>query len=158
MYEKLDRGFIFSYIFPGGLLNIAIDTLLKRKVEDILVVPVNFSYDKLLEGNYIREQLGKTKVKESFPTAALGLWNSIQTKFGNARIDFGHPFSVKVIIIILKIIIMELALSLEPPSLTLSTSNPGIHLLLQAVEVSVTTSALQLRKLYLRYGSEQQRG
>jgi glycerol-3-phosphate O-acyltransferase 1/2 len=83
-------------MYPGGLLSIAFDALLTKKVEDILVVPVNFSYERLLEGNYIREQLGKPKVKESFFTAALGLWNSVQTKFGNARVDFGKPFSVKV--------------------------------------------------------------
>ncbi|CAG7731749.1 unnamed protein product [Allacma fusca] len=78
----------------GGLLSIAVDTLLRKKVEDILIIPVNFSYEKLLEGNYIREQLGKAKVKESFASAALGLWNSVQTKFGNARVDYGKPFSV----------------------------------------------------------------
>jgi len=79
----------------GGLLSIAVDTLISKKVSDILIVPVNFSYEKLLEGNYIREQLGRPKIKESFVSAALGLWNSVQTKFGNARVDFGRPFSVK---------------------------------------------------------------
>lgn len=77
-------------------MNIAVDTMLSRKVEDILIVPVNFSYEKLLEGNYIREQLGQPKVKESFASAAIGLWNSVQTKFGNARVDYGKPFSMRV--------------------------------------------------------------
>lgn len=72
------------------------DTLFSGRVDDMLIVPVNFSYEKLIEGNYIREQLGKPKVNESFLAAVIGVWNSCQTKFGNARIDFGQPFSVKV--------------------------------------------------------------
>jgi glycerol-3-phosphate O-acyltransferase 1/2 len=86
-------------ICVGGLLSIVMDTLIKDNVEDILVVPVNFSYDRLLEGNYIREQLGQPKVNESFASAALGLWNSLQAKYGNARVDFGHPFSMRVSLI-----------------------------------------------------------
>ena len=67
-----------------------------NKVEDVLIVPVNFSYERLLDGNFIREQLGRPKVSESFASAALGLWNSLQAKFGSARIDFGQPFSLRV--------------------------------------------------------------
>lgn len=80
----------------GGLLSIVVDTLMSKKVEDVLVVPVNFSYERLLDGNFIREQLGRPKVSESFASAALGLWNSLQAKFGSARIDFGVPFSLRV--------------------------------------------------------------
>lgn len=80
----------------GGLLSMVVETLLSNKVEDMLVVPVNFSYERLLDGNFIREQLGRPKVSESFASAALGLWNSLQAKFGSARIDFGKPFSLRV--------------------------------------------------------------
>ncbi|CAL8077476.1 unnamed protein product [Orchesella dallaii] len=79
----------------GGLLSIVVDNLLAKKVDDVLIVPVNFSYERLLDGNFIREQLGRPKVSESFASAALGLWNSLQAKFGSARIDFGQPFSLR---------------------------------------------------------------
>lgn len=80
----------------GGLLNIVMDSVMNNNVEDILVIPINFSYDRILEGNYIREQLGQPKVNESFASALLGLFGSLQPKYGNARVDYGHPFSMKV--------------------------------------------------------------
>ncbi|ODN06204.1 Glycerol-3-phosphate acyltransferase 1, mitochondrial [Orchesella cincta] len=84
-----------GFFIKRGLLSIVVDNLLAKKVEDVLVVPVNFSYERLLDGNFIREQLGRPKVSESFASAALGLWNSLQAKFGSARIDFGQPFSLR---------------------------------------------------------------
>lgn len=72
------------------------DVLLSNQLQDILIVPVNFSYEKLIEGNFIREQLGQPKVTENFASAAVALWSSLQPKYGNARVDFGHPFSMKV--------------------------------------------------------------
>ncbi|OXA44180.1 glycerol-3-phosphate acyltransferase 1, mitochondrial [Folsomia candida] len=79
----------------GGLLNIVMKSLLANDVKDILVVPVNFSYDRIIEGNYIREQLGQPKVNESFASALLALFSSLKPKYGNARVDYGHPFSMK---------------------------------------------------------------
>lgn len=84
----------------GGLLNIVMKSLLANDVKDILVVPVNFSYDRIIEGNYIREQLGQPKVNESFASALLALFSSLKPKYGNARVDYGHPFSMKVSILI----------------------------------------------------------
>ncbi len=85
-------------IYIGGLLKIVMDSILTRKVEDILVVPINFSYDRIVEGNYIREQLGQPKVNESFASALVALFGSLRPKYGNARVDYGHPFSMKVFI------------------------------------------------------------
>ncbi|KAK1881994.1 Glycerol-3-phosphate acyltransferase 1 mitochondrial [Dissostichus eleginoides] len=58
----------------AGMLSIVVDTMWTGSIPDVLVVPVGISYDRILEGNYNSEQLGKPKKNE---------------------IDFNQPFSLK---------------------------------------------------------------
>ena len=43
-------------------------------IADALLVPVSVNYERLVDGNFIREQLGQKKTPESFRSAMAGIW------------------------------------------------------------------------------------
>jgi len=65
-------------------------------VADAILVPVSLNYDKLVDGNFTKEQLGIPKQMETFSTAIHGIWAALTKKYGMIRIDFNQPFSLKV--------------------------------------------------------------
>lgn len=65
-------------------------------VEDALLVPVSVNYDKLVDGNFIRELLGQPKQMETFSAAISGIWSVLNSNYGSMRIDFNQPFSLRV--------------------------------------------------------------
>lgn len=69
--------------------------LLVGVVEDAIIVPVAISYEKLIDGSFVGEQLGKPKVMESFSLAARAIWSTLHSNFGSVRVDFCQPFSLK---------------------------------------------------------------
>jgi glycerol-3-phosphate O-acyltransferase len=69
--------------------------LLKGIVDDAFIVPVAISYEKLIDGSFVGEQLGKPKVMESFGLAAKSIWSTLHSNFGSVRVDFCQPFSLK---------------------------------------------------------------
>lgn len=79
-----------------GLLSVIVDAYMDKTVEDALLVPVSVNYDKLVDGNFIREQLGQPKKKETFSAAISAIWTTINSSHGACRIDFNQPFSLKV--------------------------------------------------------------
>lgn len=108
MTENLRQGECMEFFLEGGrsrtgkalmpkagLLSVVVNAVLDNDVEDVCVVPVGISYDKLIDGSFIAEQLGKPKVKESFSLAARAVWATLRSNFGSARVDFGTPFSLK---------------------------------------------------------------
>jgi len=64
-------------------------------VDDAFIVPVAISYEKLIDGSFVGEQLGKPKVMESFGLAARSIWSTLHSNFGSVRVDFCQPFSLK---------------------------------------------------------------
>uniref|UniRef100_A0A3B5LET3 Glycerol-3-phosphate acyltransferase 1, mitochondrial n=1 Tax=Xiphophorus couchianus TaxID=32473 RepID=A0A3B5LET3_9TELE len=84
--------------FPprAGMLSIVVDTLLTGAIGDVLVVPVGISYDRIIEGNYNSEQLGKPKQNESWWGIACGVFRMLRKNYGCVRVDFNQPFSLKV--------------------------------------------------------------
>lgn len=78
-----------------GILNMTLQPLIKGTVEEIFVLPVSITYEKLVEGElYTRELLGESKVPESLQ----GLWKARQIlnqKFGRITIAMGEPISGK---------------------------------------------------------------
>jgi glycerone phosphate O-acyltransferase/fatty acyl-CoA reductase len=49
------------------LLNIICEALFERRVEDITIIPVSFSYDRVMEADsFPYELIGEKRVKESF--------------------------------------------------------------------------------------------
>ncbi|XP_043568792.1 glycerol-3-phosphate acyltransferase 1, mitochondrial isoform X3 [Chiloscyllium plagiosum] len=83
------------YMAMTGLLSIVVDSLYENTVTDVMIIPVGISYDRIIEGNYNSEQLGKPKKKESLWGVAQGVFRMLRKNFGCVRVDFGQPFSVK---------------------------------------------------------------
>lgn len=54
--------FLPYYLQSGGLLSVIVDAYLSGMLYDALIVPVAINYDKLVDGNFITEQLGQSKV------------------------------------------------------------------------------------------------
>ncbi|KAM3859350.1 glycerol-3-phosphate acyltransferase 1, mitochondrial [Diretmus argenteus] len=79
----------------AGMLSIVVDTLCTGAIADVLVVPVGISYDRIIEGNYNSEQLGKPKKNESLWGVACGVFRMLRKNYGCVRVDFTQPFSLK---------------------------------------------------------------
>uniref|UniRef100_A0A673ADL7 Glycerol-3-phosphate acyltransferase 1, mitochondrial n=1 Tax=Sphaeramia orbicularis TaxID=375764 RepID=A0A673ADL7_9TELE len=79
----------------AGMLSIVVDTLCTGSITDVLVVPVGISYDRIIEGNYNSEQLGKPKKNESLWGIACGVFRMLRKNYGCVRVDFNQPFSLK---------------------------------------------------------------
>lgn len=84
-------------VFPAraGMLSIVVETLCRGTIPDVLVVPVGISYDRIIEGNYNSEQLGKPKKNESLWGIACGVFRMLRKNYGCVRVDFIQPFSLK---------------------------------------------------------------
>ncbi|XP_076265261.1 glycerol-3-phosphate acyltransferase mino isoform X2 [Rhynchophorus ferrugineus] len=81
-----------------GILSVIVDSFLDGTIEDALLVPVSVNYEKLVDGNFIKEQLGQPKKMETFGQTLKGIWNVLNSNYGMMRIDFNQPFSLKDII------------------------------------------------------------
>ncbi|XP_041116861.1 glycerol-3-phosphate acyltransferase 1, mitochondrial-like [Polyodon spathula] len=79
----------------AGLLSIVVDSLCSGSIPDVLIVPVGISYDRIIEGNYNSEQLGKPKKNESLWGVAQGVFRMLRKNYGCVRVDFTQPFSLK---------------------------------------------------------------
>lgn len=75
-----------------------VDAYVEGLIGDALLVPVSVNYEKLVDGNFVREQLGTPKRKESFRKAITSIWKILNAKYGQMRIDFNEPFSLKELI------------------------------------------------------------
>uniref|UniRef100_A0A452RPG2 Glycerol-3-phosphate acyltransferase 1, mitochondrial n=1 Tax=Ursus americanus TaxID=9643 RepID=A0A452RPG2_URSAM len=79
----------------AGLLSVVVDTLSMNTIPDILIIPVGISYDRIIEGHYNGEQLGKPKKNESLWSVARGVIRMLRKNYGCVRVDFAQPFSLK---------------------------------------------------------------
>ncbi|XP_075071801.1 glycerol-3-phosphate acyltransferase 1, mitochondrial [Mixophyes fleayi] len=79
----------------AGLLSVIVDTLCRSTVPDVLIIPVGVSYDRIIEGHYNSEQLGKPKKNESLWSIARGVFTMLRKNYGCVRVDFAQPFSLK---------------------------------------------------------------
>lgn len=80
-----------------GILSIIVDAYMDGTIEDALIVPVSMNYERLVDGNFIREQLGQQKKMETFRTAISALWSTLMGNYGIVKVDFSQPFSLRVI-------------------------------------------------------------
>uniref|UniRef100_A0A672N3S5 Glycerol-3-phosphate acyltransferase 1, mitochondrial n=1 Tax=Sinocyclocheilus grahami TaxID=75366 RepID=A0A672N3S5_SINGR len=81
----------------AGMLSIVVDVLCANSIPDVLIVPVGISYDRIIEGNYNSEQLGKPKKNESLWGIACGVFRMLRKNYGCVRVDFTQPFSLKYV-------------------------------------------------------------
>uniref|UniRef100_A0A131XDD6 Putative mitochondrial glycerol-3-phosphate acyltransferase gpat n=1 Tax=Hyalomma excavatum TaxID=257692 RepID=A0A131XDD6_9ACAR len=78
----------------AGLLSVIVDSL-NEEPEDVFIVPISISYEKLLDGNFVSEQLGEPKVMETFTAALASIWRILHSNYGAVRVDFCQPFSLR---------------------------------------------------------------
>lgn len=84
-----------SLIPKYGLLSMVLKTFYTAAVPDILFVPINISYDRVLEEKlFAYELLGVPKPKES-TSGFLKSLSIIKERYGNIYIDFGEPISAR---------------------------------------------------------------
>lgn len=79
----------------GGLLSVVIDAYANGVIPEAYIVPVSISYDKLVDGNFVKEQMGEPKVYETFWRAVLAIYKVLMGRYGIVRMDFAQPFSLK---------------------------------------------------------------
>ncbi|XP_032523626.2 glycerol-3-phosphate acyltransferase 1, mitochondrial isoform X1 [Danaus plexippus] len=82
----------------AGILSVIMDAYLDGTIDDALLVPVTLNYDKLVDGNFVREQLGMPKQMETFWSALRGIWMTLNTNHGSIRVDFNQPISLKELV------------------------------------------------------------
>ncbi|XP_077283920.1 glycerol-3-phosphate acyltransferase mino isoform X2 [Arctopsyche grandis] len=82
----------------GGILSVIIDAYLDGTIEDALLIPVSMNYDKLVDGNFVREQTGMPKQMETFTGAIKSIWAVLNSHYGNIRVDFNQPFSMRELV------------------------------------------------------------
>ncbi|KAL0487536.1 glycerone phosphate O-acyltransferase [Acrasis kona] len=77
-----------------GLLSIIVDSFLEKKVPNLTIVPVNISYEKLIEGQaYSDELLGNAKKKESLKNLVKAR-NVLGNKYGDIHVKIAPPISL----------------------------------------------------------------
>lgn len=67
-------------------------------IPDALLVPVSVNYERLVDGNFVCEQLGQRKNPESFRSAISAIWQILHSRYGLMRIDFNEPFSLRELV------------------------------------------------------------
>lgn len=82
----------------SGILSVIVDAFNDRSIADALIVPVSINYEKLVDGNFVREQLGQKKIPESFWSAAAGIVKVLKARYGLMRIDFNEPFALSELV------------------------------------------------------------
>lgn len=58
----------------SGILSVIVDAFMDGTISDALLVPVSVNYEKLVDGNFIYEQLGQKKQPETFKSAISAIW------------------------------------------------------------------------------------
>lgn len=88
--------FSFSHFhLQSGILSVIVEAFIDGLIKDAVLVPVSVNYEKLVDGKFVNEQMGTPKQKETFKTAMSSIWSILNSKYGQMRIDFNEPFSLK---------------------------------------------------------------
>lgn len=82
----------------GGILSVIVNAFMDGSIPDALLVPVSVNYERLVDGNFVREQKGEKKVPETFRKAISGIWKALNSNYGLMRIDFNEPYSIRELV------------------------------------------------------------
>jgi len=107
LHAMLARGFPIAYFIEGGrsrsgrtlapkggLLGMTVESFMREHPRQLLLVPVNFSYEKLLEGRTLVAELeGQPKQGESLG-ALVRVARHLRREYGSVHVNFGAPLSV----------------------------------------------------------------
>jgi glycerol-3-phosphate O-acyltransferase len=94
-FQEGGRSRIGKLLSPKtGMLNICIQSIIKRKAENTYIIPVYFGYDKVMEDDtYAKELKGAKKQKENAFQFLNGI-RKIFTNYGSVDVSFGEPIQV----------------------------------------------------------------
>ncbi len=107
LHTMLAKGFPIAYFIEGGrsrsgrtlspkggLLGMTVESFMREHPRPLLLVPVYFSYEKLLEGRTLVAELeGQPKQRESL-RELLGVARHLRRDYGSVHVNFGEPLSL----------------------------------------------------------------
>ncbi|XP_070155729.1 glycerol-3-phosphate acyltransferase 1, mitochondrial isoform X1 [Polyergus mexicanus] len=106
--ENLRAGYNMEFFMEGGrtrtgkpcmpksgILSVIVDAYMDGTIEDALLIPIAMNYERLVDGNFVREQLGQPKKMETFASAIKAMWSTLMGHYGIVKIDFCQPFSLR---------------------------------------------------------------
>ncbi|KAL0110828.1 hypothetical protein PUN28_014047 [Cardiocondyla obscurior] len=79
----------------SGILSVIVDAYVDGTIEDAFLIPVAINYERLVDGNFVREQLGQPKKMETFTSTIKAMWSTLMGHYGIVKIDFCQPFSLR---------------------------------------------------------------
>ncbi|KAL5282451.1 GPAM family protein [Megaselia abdita] len=82
----------------NGILSVIVNAFMEGTIPDALLVPVSVNYERLVDGNFVNEQIGIKKNPETFKKAVSAIWKALNSKYGLMRIDFNEPYSIKELV------------------------------------------------------------
>lgn len=80
----------------SGILSVIVDAYMDGTIEDALLIPIAINYERLVDGNFVTEQLGQPKKMETFTSAISAIWATLMGNYGIVKIDLCQPFSLRV--------------------------------------------------------------
>lgn len=94
-FQEGGRSRIGKLLTPKiGMLNICVQSIIKRKAENTYIVPVYFGYDKVMEDDsYAKELKGAKKQKENAFQFLNGI-RKVFTNYGSVDVSFGDPLKI----------------------------------------------------------------
>jgi glycerol-3-phosphate O-acyltransferase len=107
LHTMLAKGFPIAYFIEGGrsrsgrtlspkggLLGMTLESFMREHPRPLLLVPVYFSYEKLLEGGTLVAELeGQPKQRESLGEL-IGVAGQLRHDYGSVHVNFGEPLSL----------------------------------------------------------------
>ncbi len=107
LHTMLAKGFPIAYFIEGGrsrsgrtlapksgLLGMTVESFMREHPRPLLLVPVYFSYEKLLEGRTLVAELeGQPKRGESLGEL-VGVVGHLRREYGSVHVNFGSPLDV----------------------------------------------------------------
>uniref|UniRef100_A0A1A9ZJG9 Uncharacterized protein n=1 Tax=Glossina pallidipes TaxID=7398 RepID=A0A1A9ZJG9_GLOPL len=78
----------------GGILSVIADAFMDLSIADSLLVPVSVNYERLVDGNFVREK----QIPDSFVKAMSSIWKTLNSKYGLMRIEFNEPYSIEELV------------------------------------------------------------
>jgi len=107
LHAMLEKGFAIAYFIEGGrsrsgrtlapkggLLGMTLESFMREHPRPLLLVPVHFSYEKLLEGRTLVAELeGQPKEGESLG-ALVRVARNLRREYGSVHVNFGPPLSI----------------------------------------------------------------
>ncbi|KAK1125192.1 hypothetical protein K0M31_006532 [Melipona bicolor] len=106
--KKLEEGHVIEFFIEGtrtrtgkpcmpkgGILSVILNAYMEGIIEDAMIVPVVPNYEHIIDGNFVKEQLGEPKKNETFISTMKAIFSTLLTNHGIMKIDFCQPFSLK---------------------------------------------------------------